>query len=199
MALVSLWFGIVYAGSDWLTARRAFHLRVDLSLESHLPLIPAFIVVYMSIYALFLAAPFVLRTQSEIQALAITQTIVILIGGIGFLLIPATLAFVTPDDLQLGAWKGLFRFADRLNLDYNLVPSLHVALSISCLEFFALHTTASGRILLRLWGLLIALSTLFTHQHHLLDAVTGYLIALAVVQFSRWRAASKKALLPLKL
>ena len=199
IVLVSVWFGVVYVGSDWLTARRVLRLRVDLNIENQVPLIPAFIVIYMSIYALFVAAPFVLRTQSEIQTLAITQALIILVGGMGFLFIPAQLAYATPDDLQLGAWKQLFRFADRLNLDYNLVPSLHVALSIACIEFFAGYASAFGKILLRIWGVLIAASTVLTHQHHLLDAVTGYLIALGVVQFVRRRKASKKALAPSKL
>src|SRR5258705_12888906 len=110
IVLVSVWFGVVYVGSDWLTARRALRLRVDLNIENQVPLIPAFIVIYMSIYALFVAVPFVLRTQCEIQALAVTQAIIILIGGLGFLLIPAKLGYATPDDLQLGAWKQLFRF-----------------------------------------------------------------------------------------
>jgi membrane-associated phospholipid phosphatase len=52
-----------------------------------------------------------------------------------------------------------------------------------CIELFAVHAGWKGKILLRAWGVLIAASTLFTHQHHLLDAVTGYLLALAVVEF----------------
>jgi hypothetical protein len=106
----------------------------------------------------------------------------ILFAGIAFLLMPAQLAFPPPQNL--GLWEGLFRFADRLNLDYNLVPSLHVALSVVCLEMFAPHATTLGRLGLRGWGLLIAASTIFTHQHHLLDAITGYGLALALV----WRS-----------
>jgi membrane-associated phospholipid phosphatase len=64
---------------------------------------------------------------------------------------------------------------------------LHVALSIICVELFAAHAGQGGKILLRAWGLLIAASTLLTHQHHLVDAVTGYLIAFAVVRFVKRR------------
>ena len=137
----------------------------------------------MSIYALFLAAPFVLRTRREITTVAITQTSAIFVAGICFLLIPARLAYAPPTDSELGMWKGLFNFADRLNLNYNLVPSLHVALSITCIELFAVHAGRGGKFLLRIWGFLIAASTLFTHQHHVVDAVTGYLLALTVVRF----------------
>jgi len=179
---VCLWFAVVFVGADWFTAHRTTRVRVHLDAELHIPLVPAFTLVYMSIYALFLAAPFVLRTRREITMLAITQASATSIAGICFLLIPAKLAYTPPTDSQLGGWKGLFDFADRLNLDYNLVPSLHVALSIICLELFAVHAGSGGKILLRAWGLLIAGSTLLTHQHHLADVVTGYALALVVVR-----------------
>ena len=165
-------------------------MRIDFGIESHIPLIPAFTLVYMSIYLLFLATPFVLRTRREIATLARAQALTILIAGICFLLIPAKLAFVPATDGDLGFWKPLYQFADQLNLDYNLVPSLHVALSIVCIELFCVRTSAAGKILLRAWGFLIAASTLFTHQHHLLDAVTGYLLAFAMVKVVR-RAQTK--------
>ena len=181
--LVTVWFGIVYGGADWITAQRTTRVRIHLDAELSLPLIPAFTVGYMSIYPLFLAAPYVLRTRRELTTLAIDLSLAILFAGIVFLLVPAQLAFAPPQNL--GPWEGLFRFADRLNLDYNLVPSLHVALSVICIEMFAPHATPTGRVALRGWGLLIAASTVFTHQHHLLDAITGYVLALALVWRSR--------------
>jgi len=181
MLLVTAWFCCVYGISDWVTAHRLMRLRVHFGAELLIPLIPSFTLIYMSIYLLFLAAPFVLRTRRELTSLAAAQTITILAAGICFLLIPAKLAFPVPTDTELGIWKPLFRFADRLNLDYNLVPSLHVALSVVCVEMFTAHATATGKRLLRLWGALIAISTVVTHQHHLVDAATGYLLALIVV------------------
>jgi hypothetical protein len=181
--LVTVWFGLVYGGADWFTAQRTTRVRVNLEAELSLPLIPAFTVGYMSIYPLFLAAPYVLRTRRELTTLATDLALAILFAGITFVLVPATLAFPPPQNL--GPWEGLFRFADRLNLDYNLVPSLHVALSVVCIEMFATHATPVGRLGLRGWGLLIAASTVLTHQHHLLDIITGYGLALALVWRSR--------------
>jgi hypothetical protein len=181
--LVTAWFCLVFAGTDWFTAHRTSRVRIDFGIESHIPLIPAFTVVYMSIYLLFLATPFVLRTRLEVATLARAQSLIILIAGICFLLIPAKLAFAPTTDADLGVWKPLYQFADQLNLDYNLVPSLHVALSIVCIELFCVRGNVVGRILLRAWGFLIAASTLFTHQHHLMDAVTGYVLAVVIVKF----------------
>jgi hypothetical protein len=180
--IVSLWFGVVFVGADWFTAHRALRVRVHLDAELRIPLIPAFTLVYMSIYALFLAAPFVLRTRREITTLAISQALAISLAGICFLLIPAQLAYPPPADSDLGIWKGLFNFASRLSQDYNLVPSLHVGLSIICIELFAVHAGRGGKLLLRAWGLLIAASTVLIHRHHVLDALAGYLLAFAVVR-----------------
>ena len=180
--LVTAWFCVVFAGTDWVTTHREARIRIDLGFESHIPLIPAFTLVYMSIYLLFLGAPFVLRTRREITTLAAAQSLAIFFAGICFLLIPAKLSFAPVTDAELGVWRPLFRFADRLNLDYNLVPSLHVALSVVCVELLCVRANAAGKILLRAWALLITASTLFTHQHHLVDAIAGYFLAFGVVK-----------------
>lgn len=184
---VTALFGVVYFGANWVTAHRTFRVRVHLDSELNLPLIPEFTLVYMSIYALFLAAPFILRTQREIKLLAKAEASAILIAGICFLLFPAQLAYAPATESQLGEWKGLFNFASRLGLDYNLAPSLHVALSIVCIELFARHAAPSETILLRAWGIGIAMATLFIHRHHVLDVVTGYLLAFCVVTFPHRR------------
>jgi len=187
-ALVTAWFGIVFGGANWLAAYHASRIRIHLDAELRIPLVPGFTVIYMSIYLLFLSAPFVLRTRGEITALAINQILAISFAGIGFLLIPASLAYPPPENL--GIWEGLFRFADWLNLDYNLVPSLHIALSVVCLEMYARHATCTVKVLLHGWGLLIAASTVLTHQHHLLDAVMGCLLGIIVVRRDRFTRTS---------
>jgi hypothetical protein len=179
----------VYGGADWFTAHRATRVRIHLDAELSIPLIPAFTIVYMSIYLLFLAAPFVLRTRREVTALAINQALAILLAGLIFLLVPANLAFPPPQNL--GPWESLFRFADRLNLEYNLVPSLHVTLSVMCIEVFVPHAHPAGRLALRGWGLLIAVSTILTHQHHVLDAASGYVLAFAVLTLQKSLLLSK--------
>jgi membrane-associated phospholipid phosphatase len=185
-ALVSLpntlWFILVFGGADLLTAHRSFRIRVHFSAELNIPLIPAMTVFYMSIYLLFLAAPFILRERHEIRALVGTLALIILCGGIGFLLFPTDLAFATPGEKELGEWRGLFHLADRLNLTYNLLPSLHVALAVACIAVYSSHASFTGKVFLWLWAIIIAASTVLTHQHHVLDAVAGWLLAVTCVK-----------------
>src|SRR3569833_2420005 len=118
---VTAWFCVAVAGANWFTAHRTTHVRGDLGFEAYIPLAPAFTLVYMSIYPLFLAVPFELRTKREVRNLAIVQSTTILIARIYFLLIPAKLAFVPPSDSELGVWKSLFRKTKQQNHNYNLV------------------------------------------------------------------------------
>ena len=76
----------------------------------------------------------------------------------------------------------MFDLADRLNLTYNLVPSLHVALSLACIAAFSTRTAPVGKTLLWIWATGIAISTILTHQHHVIDVVTGWLLATISVR-----------------
>ncbi len=178
----TLWFLIVYGGADRLTAHRELRVPVHVSAELRIPLVPWMTVFYISIYGLFLLAPFVLRTRREFRAAVVTMALAITLAGIGFLLFPAELAFAPAREEQLGVWAGLFHLADDLNLTYNLVPSLHVAFAVICVALFSPRAPRPVQILLWLWALLIAASTVLTHQHHVLDAVTGWLLALVCVR-----------------
>lgn len=180
------WFALVYGGCDWITAHRSLRVPVHLPMELSIPLVPGAVLAYMSLYALFLAGPFIIRERREFTALILALALATLAGGIGFLLIPSRSAFPAPAEFELGVWAGLFHFADQLNLDYNMAPSLHVALSVACVAAFGRRASGPGRIALWLWAVAIALSTLLTHQHHVVDVVSGWVVGIAA-----WRAGIK--------
>lgn len=184
----TFWFGLIYGGADFLTAGRTLRLQVHLEVEKKLPFIPEAVLVYMSIYILFCAAPFTLHTRRELRALVITLALVTLCAGICFLLFPAELDFAVPRDLGMSA--DLFRFADWLNLDYNQVPSLHVALSVVCVAVFASRARATGRTLLWLWAVAIGASGVLTYQHHILDVITGFILGLLATRLVYIRLAT---------
>jgi len=155
---------------------------VHIPVELRIPFVPTMTVAYMSVYVLFLLAPFILRTRREFRAAVWTMAFVILCGGIAFLLLPAELAFAPPSQGQLGGWVGLYRVADTLNLTYNLLPSLHVAFAVICVSIFAPRAPGAVKILLWTWAVLIAASTVLIHQHHVLDVVAGWLLAMVGVR-----------------
>jgi membrane-associated phospholipid phosphatase len=172
---VALWWVFVYHGANWLTERRDDRVRVQFSAERDIPFVPPFILAYLSLEIIFVLAPFVLHSTRELQALALSLFVLITVAGVGFLLFPAELAYSPRDP---GAWSALFSLARTLALpDYNLVPSLHVAMSCVCLAAYATHCGLTGKMLLGAWAALIALSTLLTHQHHVVDVAAGFALA----------------------
>jgi membrane-associated phospholipid phosphatase len=178
----ALWFLIVYGGAEWLTAHRDFRVPVHIAAELRIPFVPAMTAFYMSVYGLFLLAPFVLRTRREFVAAVWTVAAAIAAAGVGFLLVPAELAFAPIREEQLGAWAGMYHLADELNLTYNLLPSLHVTFAVICAAMFSPRASRPVKVLLWLWAALIAASTVLIHQHHVLDVATGWLLALACVR-----------------
>jgi membrane-associated phospholipid phosphatase len=178
-----VWFIVVYGGCDAITAHRAMRVRIHLDSELRIPFVPDMVLIYMSIYFLFLASPLILRQRCEFLRLAVMLDVIILAGAIGFLLIPAQLAFTPQTDL--GDFPTLFRFADRLNLTYNLVPSLHVALSVACIAVYSVRSRVIGKVMLWIWAIAISASTVFTHQHHLLDVIAGWVLAVTVFKLFR--------------
>ena len=173
----ALWFAFVYGGCDWITAHRAWRVRLDLPYELRVPFVPGMVVFYMSIYLLFLAGPFIVRERRAFVSLVAALALTTSGGGLGFLLLPAQPAY--PPVGNLGIWRDLFHFADWLNLDYNMLPSLHVALSVCCIAVFCEHAPRWGRFLLWGWAFTISLSTLLTHQHYLLDVLSGWGLGVA--------------------
>jgi membrane-associated phospholipid phosphatase len=184
-AAVTAEFALVFVGADFITAHRHARLHAYLASELAVPLVPPMVAVYMSIYLIFLPAPFILRSPHEIRALAGALAKVILIAGIGFLALPAQLGFPsTPvevaelDPAAAHRWGAWLLLADRLNLDYDLIPSLHVALFVTAAGVYAVRAGTAVRSLLAVWAALVASSTVLTHQHQLIDAIAG--VALGV-------------------
>lgn len=174
------WFGLVYGGTDYVTAQRSFRVRVHFEAELRIPFVAWTAWIYMSIYALFLMAPFTLRSPREVKRLGATLATVTAVAGVFFLLAPGELAFPPrPHPPDPGPTTAAVALADWLNLRYNLLPSLHVALSVACVAAYAPRASRPGRVLLWTWATAVAVSTVLTHFHHVLDAVTGFLLGAA--------------------
>jgi hypothetical protein len=144
------------------------------------------VIAYMSIYLIWIPAPLLLHTRQQLNRLATALALVILVSGIGFLLFPAELGFPSmSDDLarldpgSANRWGSWLHLADRLNLDYDLIPSLHAALFVTTAATYAHQAGRVGRVVLGLWAMAVVASTVLTHQHHVIDAVAGLALGLA--------------------
>ena len=172
------WFVLVYAGADYLTGQHQYRVPLYLNAELAIPLIPATTIFYNSLHVIYAAAPFILRTRPEMHGLVLVWSVMTLIGGILFLIIPFEPGFPQPDSSRMGIWKGMYEFADNANLRYNCCPSLHVAWAVATLDIYARSAGRTGKILIWLWAAGVSLSTLFLHQHHVIDVIGGLILGL---------------------
>jgi hypothetical protein len=186
-------FSSVYGGASLLTALRAAHPpQPYFPFELHVPFVPSMSAVYLTVPLALMLTPFILRTWRDITPFFLTLTAETLVAGLCFLLLPFAQAY--PPRIASGFWGGLFHFADALNLDYNEVPSLHVTFAVTMALVFGRRCGRPGRALLFAWAVVVSLSTLLIHEHHLLGVGAGIVLAAAAVAFVE-RPAARRAVL----
>jgi membrane-associated phospholipid phosphatase len=174
-ALLTAQFAVVFYGADWLTAQHPLRIHAYASAELAIPLVPVMVVPYMTMYVIFLFAPFVLQSAAELDRFAGTLARVIMIAGVAFLLLPAEPGFA-PVSTAGSVWNPWLQLAATLSRKYDLVPSLHVALFTVCAGTYASRASGGVRMLLGTWLAIVAASTVLTHQHHLIDVVSGLVL-----------------------
>jgi membrane-associated phospholipid phosphatase len=182
-SLQTVWFWIVYGGCNWITSQRQDLVRVHFAFEENWPFVPDLIWVYSSIYLLFISIPFILDTPRRLVMTATAMAMATGLAGICFLLLPAEPDFTTPD--HLGLIPSVFQLSDWINLNYNQVPSLHVAFVVICAESFCLSARVIGKAVLRSWQVAVAVAAVLTYQHHLVDVVAGYGLGLTCLWSAR--------------
>jgi membrane-associated phospholipid phosphatase len=172
---LSALFMVVYSGTNWISAQRTDVGTWFYEWELAIPFVPLMIIPYMSIDLFFVAAPFVCRQRRELHTLAWRISLAILIAGACFLVWPLRLGFERqPVEGVLGMIFNPFLAIDK---PFNLAPSLHIALRTILAALYARHTAGLTRMASHVWFSLIGLSTLFTHQHHVIDVAGGFLLA----------------------
>jgi membrane-associated phospholipid phosphatase len=173
-AAVSILFFAGYGGSNWLT-QWTMPLRLYLPAELSIPLVPAMILPYFSINLLFVLPPFRLEAV-QMRLLGRQMIAATVVATACFLYAPTVLGFPPPNVAT--SFAPLYDLLDRVQYPYNCLPSLHVA--YSSLIVVALAERGSGRLraALALWLVLIIASTVFAHQHHLIDIVGGVVLSV---------------------
>jgi membrane-associated phospholipid phosphatase len=172
------WFVFVYAGADYLASLHSYRVPLYFQWELGIPFVPAMVLVYNSLHLAYSIAPFILRTRSEMNAMAMVWVLITGLGGIAFLAMPFEVGYAPTPSEALGPWRAMYQLADDANLTFNSFPSLHVAWSIVCVDVYAGKAGRLGKLLLWLWGVTLMLSTLLTHFHHVADVLGGFLLAL---------------------
>ncbi len=180
--LLSLLFVVVYGSTNWLTAQRP-----DTQVATWyfawepvaIPYVALLIVPYMSLDLLYFGAPFLCGDERELRIFAQRVVFSIVVAAIFFLVLPLKLAWL--DRPRVGGWFG--DFVERsctapflMEYPHNLFPALHITLCMIVGSVYGRHLRGVFRVLSHTWFSLIALSTVLTWQHHLVDVAGGFLL-----------------------
>lgn len=172
-----LCFVPVYFGGGHLAAAADHTFGLYLAWEREIPFVPWMIWPYLSLLTLF-QLPLLHLDPRQIAVLSRQATLTLLAAGACFLLLPTHAGFApaaVPDFYQ-----PLFALLAAVDTPHNLAPSLHVAFSALILLGCASRTSSRLAWCYRGWLLLLSLSTLLVHQHHLFDVASGLWLALVM-------------------
>jgi membrane-associated phospholipid phosphatase len=148
----------------------------ELALDRALPLIPSWALIYGALYLFLILLPiFVVREEEHIRRTVNAYLLIWITAYIVFILYPT--AAPRPDTF-IGEGFAVWGLRALYSSDppYNCFPSLHVAHSfVSALTAWRLHRHLG--IIANICAALVALSTLLTKQHYIVDAIAGVLLA----------------------
>ncbi len=176
---LGLCFVLIYGFCNNYTATRSGVGMIYFEWEHLIPLIPIFIIPYMSIDLLFVAAPWLCKSKRELKIFSIRIVVSILIAATFYLLLPLKFAFPRPE--VEGVLGPIFRLLYSFDQPFNLFPSLHIILRTILADQYAKQSRGGLKIAVAIWFSLIGFSTIFTFQHHICDIIGGFAVALFVI------------------
>ena len=167
--LFTLLFILLFGGSSQLAAYR--HPTPALVLTSHVPLIPATALLYLSLplFLVYTACQLNVAAQWRFFLLLTGE---LLIASIAFQLYPVHVHFTQPENPQ-SAWQTLLHIAHTIGMSHNYLPSLHCAFATTAAAVLHGAIARQYRPLVWLYAAAINISTLTIHAHHLLDLIAG--------------------------
>jgi membrane-associated phospholipid phosphatase len=174
LALAGAVFILVYGGCNQFTATRTDVGTCYFAWERSLPFVPWLVVPYWTLDLFFCGAFFLCASRAELRLLTTRLIVVVLATAIFFLLFPMRFGWERPEP---SGWTApLFRALYANDLPFNLAPSLHISLRSIVWVAYAGHLRGWLRTVVKVWFVLIGISTLLLWQHHFLDVVGGFLM-----------------------
>ncbi len=140
--------------------------------EDTLPFMPAWAIVYQSVFLLHTAAFWIGNDMVRVRDYGISIALVFLAGAVIFWLAPTTAARPLTNNVIYCA------LITNIDGTRNALPSLHAAISTLGVIRFWPGSSAIMRGLLAAWWAALLFSTLATRQHRVVDLFAGILLAI---------------------
>lgn len=174
LAIAGILHIVVYSWCNQFTATRSDVGSLYFEWERNVPFVPWLIVPYWSLDFFFCGAFFLCRNRAELRLLTLRLVFVVLASAACFLLFPMRFGWARPE--PQGWTAPLFHALYANDLPYNLAPSLHISLRSLVWVVYGASLRGWLRTTVKVWFILIGVSTLLLWQHHFLDVATGFLM-----------------------
>ena len=185
---MSLFFFLVYGSANEVSHLTGPHPSFSFAWEADTPFIPVFIIPYMSLDLLFIAAIYVAPTRRDLKNFAIRSGLAIVLSSVIFLVMPMQFSLVRR---EVTGWAAPLFGALGLDRSYNQFPSLHISLAFLTWHVISRRLCGLSYWVAAVWFLLIRASTVLVYQHHAIDLVGGALVAVIVARLAPDRAPAK--------
>lgn len=196
IVLILVFFALVlvsYLGSQQLILAYVgvSDLTVMLPGEEQIPFLPAFLIVYMSFYALPVMIFMKLRERGRIYKSMMAFLIAVVVHLIFFFLMPISYQLRPELEWSSEILSQLFQLLYSVDQTINTFPSMHVSFAFLChyivKRYFPIHARASLIV-----ACAVACSTLFVKQHYVMDVVSGFTMAATINYFYISRTFARK-------
>lgn len=174
LILCSVVFTIFYNYSAWHTLKLENVSSFAFDFEKYIPFISWTIIPYMTSGVFFCLVFFFCKTKEQLIVLTKRMLFVTLVAGICFLLFPLQFSLPKPE-INSSIFRITFHFLKIFDSPFNQAPSLHIVYAFIFWSVF--KNFNRGRIFLMILLILLGISTLTTYQHHLIDILSGAVLA----------------------
>lgn len=150
-----------------------------MALDKRIPFVPQLALIYFSTY-IFVIQPFIILSEArQFYWMLVSFGSITVIASLIHAIVPSKIERneIRAKDGLSGKLINLFQKTCK---PYGNFPSMHVALSVPVVGInFIVYGSTVGSITL-IWAILIALSTLFTKQHYILDVLAGMIAGILI-------------------
>jgi len=174
LSVCTIVFMVVYNLCTWHAVSSENFTSFTFDFERSIPFVPLSIIPYMASGFFFCLVFFSCKNKYQLKIVTWRMLFVIIIAGIFFMAVPLRFSLTKPE-VSNSILNLPFSFLNTFDSPFNQSPSLHITFAFIFWSVF--KDLSRWRIFLLIWLILLGISTLTTYQHHVIDILTGAILA----------------------